>query len=229
MVVSGLSIGGFAIVGITLFVCVGGLLLWLLANKKKYSFVFLLYSTDLKSSNIIKAKIVKDKNNDKLRHFVFKENNSKLEVREPNGFFNGKPVREITFDNTGDYVYLSKQKSEGFVNYSMDPTDKNLYLHMMKDNANKYPLIDKSVMMAFAGLIIIGIFIVVGFIYVFASHVKMGAMLQDTASTIKDISSTNIGIADAQLRTSENLLLVASAQSNSTIKRDLGGTIISGD
>lgn len=219
-----LSGAGYIVVIATVFICLIGVLVWWLWNKNRYRFTFRLYSSDMKNSRLIKGKITVDESNKKYKYFTFKDNNTRLEILQPNHFEDGKPVRLITYDETGEYIYIKGESvdNESYLKYSLKPEHKTLYLQMLKDNANKHPLFDKGMLLAFAGLIIIGIFLTVGFIYTFASNVKQGDQLVELSKENNKLGSVISSTAKSIEVSTNNIYMATSLLYNGTINRPLG-------
>lgn len=228
--VSLLSGSGYLIVFGTVILLVGATFFYLWYQKNQYRHVFRLYSKDLQSSRLIKARIKTDESNKKYQYFYFKENNSRLEIQAPNHTENGKPVRLITYLDTGDFIYLKNPvlNDSEELEYALKPTHKTLYLQMLKDNQNKYPLFNKALMLSYGALVIIGIFIVVGFIYTFASNVEQGEQLIELGKANQEIVS-GINTASNNLVVSSNSIYSAvSLLYNGTISRPLSPQTVGG-
>jgi len=215
---------GYLMVLGTIILLVGGTIFYVMWNKSRFRHVFRLYSTDLQSSRLIKARIKTDSTNKKYQYFFFKENNSRLEILAPHHTENGKPVRLITYDDTGDFVYLMKPTvdREKHLEYSLKPTHKTLYLQMLKDNQSKYPLLNKGLMLSYGALIIVGLMIVVGFIYTFATNVKQADQLVELSKTHQEMMSESNKISNNLVTSSNSIYSAVSLLYNGTIQRPLG-------
>lgn len=216
---------GYLIVIGAVVLCFGGLAFYLIWQKNRYRHFFRLFSIDMMTSRIIKARIKTDESNKKYQYFYFRENNTRLEIQAPHHTESGKPIRWITYDDTGDFVYINKPTvdREKHLEYSLKPTHKTLYLQMLKDNQSKYPLLNKGLMLSYGALIIVGLLIVVGFIYTFATNVKQAEQLVELSKTHSEMLSEQTGIAKAMVTSSNSIYSAVSLLYNGTINRPLGG------
>lgn len=219
---------GFAIViGVVVLCGIGGILYWVFL-KGQYKHRFRLYSADMKNSRLIKGKIKTDKSNKKYKYFSFQENGSVLEIQEPSFWEDGKPVRYITYDDNGEFIYIKKaslDKSE--LKHTLKPTHKTVFLQMLKDNQVKYPLLDKTIMATWGAIIIVALLIVVGFIYTFASNIKQAEQLIELAKVNGEFSKEMSEASGAMVTSSNSIYSAVSLLYNGTINRPLaaaGGT-----
>ena len=220
---------GYIIVIGTVLLCCGGVFLWWLYKKNQYKFSFRLWSLDMKNSRLIKGRIKTDESNKKYQYYAFKENNTRLDINEPTHWEDGKPLRHITYTSTGDYVYLDNlgiDKTE--LKFQLKPTHKTLYLQMLKDNANKFPLLNKALMFSMGAIILVGLFIMVGFIYTFASNVKQGQQITDLAKVNLEITNAQGSISNSMVTSSNNIYSAVSLLYNGTITRPLEPTALEG-
>jgi hypothetical protein len=214
---------GYAIVLGTVVLCIGGYLFYRLWQKNRYRHQFRLYSTDLSNSRLIKARIKTDESNKKYQYFYFKENNSRLEIQSPNGSEEGRPIRNITYSDTGDFIYLNKPvlNKDKALEYELKPTHKTLYLQMLKDNQNKYPLLNKALMASFGAIVVVGLMIVVGFIYTFASNIEQGKQLVDLSATNNEVMGQMNNVANSLVESSNAIYSATSLLYNGTLVRPL--------
>lgn len=225
MAIDLLSGTGYLLVIGAVILCIGGLGIYLLWRKSQYRHVFRLFNTDLTSSRIIKARIKTDESNKKYQYYHFKENNTRLSIESPNNTEEGKPIRYITYDENGDFIYLSTPKlnKDHYIEYSLKPTHKTLYLQMLKDNQSKYPLFNKALMLSYGALILIGLMIVVGFIYTFATNVKQGNQLVELSQQNQEVVNSMNGISKSLVDSSNSIYAAVSLLYNGTINRPLQG------
>lgn len=218
-----LSASGYILVLATVLGCVAAVLLWWLYNKNRFRFDFELYSRDMKSSTSVKGRIKTDESNKKYRYFAFKNTDSRLEIKEPDFFKNGKPIRRITYDTTGEYIYVEgvEVDNKDYLKYRLKPEHKTLYLQGLKDYANKYSLVNKAMLVTFAGIIILGVFLTVGFIYTFASNIKQGEQLMSISKTNGEVVD-GIGTSVKGIEAASNTIYQAiSYMYNGTLTRSL--------
>ena len=214
---------GYLIVIGAVVLCFAGLGFYLMWKKNQYRFSFRLWSSDMKNSRLIKGRIKTDDSNKKYQYFAFKDNNTRLEITSPTTFENGKPVRQITYSDTGDYTYiegvsLDKTKT---LNFELKPTHKTLYLQMLKDNQTKYPLLNKGLMLSYGALIIVGLLIVVGFIYTFATNVRQADQLIQLSNKNSEVIEAMEVTARSLVESSNAIYSATSLLYNGSINRPL--------
>ena len=99
---------GILVPAVVVFFMTLGVIVWRLNVRKKYRFVFRVWSKDLSTSRLVKARITIDKENKNMRHFTFGDiNPSMLVLRDPVTYSNGVAERWVIVDENGDYQYLS--------------------------------------------------------------------------------------------------------------------------
>jgi uncharacterized membrane protein YciS (DUF1049 family) len=194
------------ILGIVLlvFLVVGGIILyyfWKRSAGKKYD--FLLYSSDAKTITIVKADVsVNPENvNDKL--FTFANNTSKLEIRKPSRFIDGKPYREITFDNEGKYCYLTQTSfDEKKLEMSLQPEEKQIALFRLKESQERYknPMEKLTAITLIAGFIMC-LIIIGGVLF---CTIKFSSQI----GTIAEIAKDNKAVSEMNGQTMNKMVLI---------------------
>ena len=242
------SIFGFLIVGFVLLLGIGGVGFYLLYRRSNFKHVFRVWSRDLSSSVIVRAKIEVDKENKSSRIFVFKDNPSRLILRDPQHWNNGKPERWVVPDESGEYQYLSPSSKVLLAREVVDPTtnkstvkaiddarymqtrlhpvDKQLALEAMRNNQKRYETTDKAGIITFMSLIVLAAIIMIAGIYIFSVATKNIVALGDSASDLKDMASiqgsNTIKIVESMRDVTNNLgYIVGQLSGNNTVYRPL--------
>jgi len=237
-----------AIVFGLLFVGGGGF--YLLIRNKTYRHKFRVWSRDLANSYIVKAKISVDKENSRNRVFVFKNNPTVLVMRDATHYFNGKPERWVTPDESGEFKYLSpssrpllsKEVVDPTTNKSvvkavddarylqtrMHPTNKQLMAEQMRNNMKRYQVTDKTALAAFMGLLALAAILGILLIYSSGVLVKNAKAVGETMNTFKttmaDHDANTLRIVEAMKETTNNLgYIYAQLNGNNTVYRPVVG------
>lgn len=174
--VGGVSLTLLVLGGIALFV------LWKYSGKKHK---FLLYSKDGLNVSIVGASIRANKDNKSDRKFYFPDNQYELEIRKPTRFMNGKPYREITYDQEGKYCYLEGTTfNEDKLNLTLKPEEKQIALFRLKEYQERYKdPIDKMGAISMIMQLIMVFIIAGGCIFCF---VKTGTMLNTISEVVQE-------------------------------------------
>lgn len=154
------------IIGVVVLGAVVGLLAYL-KNKNEYRFKFVLHSRDGHNAEVVKAKITKNPNNKKMEFFTFKNNTSSLSVQQPSRHMDGKAIRDITYDTTGAYVYLTSFAIDdtNSLKKSLNPLQKSLSLYQFQENQRKHPVLDKVGITQIVASVIMVVIVMIGVIY----------------------------------------------------------------
>ena len=161
------------IVAVGILSVLGGLVWWFL-TKNTYKFLFKLTSRDGRVERTVKAKMINDPDNKRIKKFQFKDNPTLLPVREPDAHFNGKAMRRITYNVEGEYVYLKgyKVNEDNYIKSSLEPTPKALALYQMQANQRRNPIVDKAQTFAFISSIIMLILVLGATVYLSYTFAK---------------------------------------------------------
>lgn len=173
------------IVGVFLLSSIGGFIWWYLA-RNTYKYIFELISRDGKNTTSLKAKLVRDPDNNKIKKFAFKSNNTLLSVREPHGHKDGKAVRRITYNMEGEYVYIKgyEVNEKEYLSLSLDPQAKELALYQYQTNQRRNPILDKMSIFTFLSSVIM-LFLMLG------ATVYMGITYSKTSKDMVLIGQEN--------------------------------------
>jgi hypothetical protein len=171
--------------GIVLFLGIVAGVIWYGITRAKWKYNFELTTRDGKNSRLIKAKITSDPDNPKIQRFAFKENSSLLMIKEPDGSFEGKPIRRITYNSEGKYVYLTGYSVDehNYLKMSLKPEARELALYQYQANQRRNPVLDKLQM----ATLITG---VVLFILILGSIVFMSIKFYKASDNVVEISSS---------------------------------------
>ena len=245
------SIFGFLIVGFVLLLGIGGLGFYLLYRRSNYKHNFRVWSRDLSSSQVVRAKIEVDKENKSNRVFVFRDNPSILILRDPQHWSKGKPERWVIPDESGEFQYLSpcskvllsKEVVDKTTNKSvvkaiddarymqtrLHPIDKQLALEAMRNNQKRYELTDKAGIITFMSLIVLSAIIMIGGIYIFTVATKNIVALGDSATDLKATATINgantILIVEGMSEVTSNLgYVIGQLKGDTTLYRPIGSS-----
>jgi len=124
-------------IGASFFLGVVGVgALFFFKGSKKHEFLY--YSLDGMNIKKILAKVKQDATNTQKTVFKF-ENGNELTQRNPTAFLNGKPFREVTQDDNGEYVYIKRgfDKTK-YLALALMPEEKSIALNRYKENQKSY-------------------------------------------------------------------------------------------
>jgi hypothetical protein len=160
-------------------------------TKAKWKYNFLLTTRDGKNARILKAKIVADPDNNKIRKFAFKDNDTLLTVREPTGSWEGKPTRKITYNSEGKYTYLKGYAidEKDYLSISLKPEARELALYQYQANQRRNPVMDKLQL----ATLITGIVL---FILIAGSVIFMSVKFYKASDNIVEVSKSNAIVTD---------------------------------
>lgn len=185
---------------------VGGLIWWL--NSKSWNIRFhLVTSQGLKE---VKGKRITSKTNKSQRFFVFKNNTTKLHIKEPNGYYNGKPTRFITYSPNGDYVYLESFEPDknNYLKYSLEPEERELSLWRFQENQKSYGSVDKMAIASLFTNIALVVIIAIAVIYSVISFTKNADTFAEIAKNNRETVSEMNGQITAIERISEYQMII---------------------
>ena len=201
----------------TLMLIVGGVIIvvpsvgiWLFFRiRKGKAYDFRLHSRDGKTITSIKGFVKIDPKNKSNKRFFFKENDSSLEIREPSSFIDGKPSRDITYNNEGGFVYLEEiVLNTDKLEYALTPEEKQIALFRLRSFENRYEsqLSKTQAVMLIANFILI-LLLLIGSIY---AAVTSGETVKNSLVIVKELDST-ISKLDETAKTN---LLISEQQTN---------------
>lgn len=237
MVNLGLIIG----LGIVGFIIVIGTI-YLVLKRQSYKFNFLLFSRDGKHVRLLKAKIVVDKLNKKVKKFRFKGSDRTVSVREPTTTWDGRPARQITIDDAGEYVYISDSyisetgvitKGEDgkeingsgtkstFKVQEMTPEERELIARQINDNKNQFGVINKSQLFSLFGMIAFGVLFIIGCAVVMINMNKLPGAILEVTGELKETTDNLVKANEIQQQTISALVEYAQATNSSGIVREL--------
>lgn len=243
-----INIGIIIAVGLVFFLSLGGLVWWI-ASKSKYRFIFWVWSKDLSSHVTIKAKLAVDPDNKSNRVFRFKNNPSILIMRDPQHWDKNKPVRWVVPDETGEYQYISpvnkllkysdvSEKGEPilkpiddarYIKTRLHPVDKQLYCEQIRNNQKRYENKDPVQLATILGLIGLAAVLIIGMIYGIGIQVKNGNAVAENSKVLKDSSAAHdaasLKIVESMRETTNNLAYIYGQiyDSNVSVVRPVGG------
>ena len=226
-----ISVGVITVI-VVLFFGLSGVTIWYFNRRSKFRFSFRVWSKDLISSRVVKARITVDKENKNKRSFTFKDNPSILVMRDPSHWSNGRSERWVLADESGEYQYINPvgklltYKDQVLENGEMNtkikpvddvlylqtrlkPTNKMLALEQMRNNQKRYDGANGAVAAVVFGAIMLGILIAVGNIYATGTMIKHSDVINDNVNVMKDIqegySSFMIDFSEVMETTTLNL------------------------
>lgn len=228
-----------------------GVVIWYFNRRSKFRFHFRVWSKDLTSSRLVKARITVDKENKNMRNFTFGDNPSSLVMRDPAHWNNGRSERWVISDESGEYQYLSPASrplvssevvtvdgkpvksvkaidDARYLQARLHPTNRMLALEQMRNNQKRYDD-NKSTGAGFVfGAILLGIIVAVGIIYGMTTLVKHSDSINDNIHTMQETSgamgSSLLDFAEIMQQTSANLGYIYGQLNNGTnITRTVGG------
>lgn len=204
---------------------ISGAVLWFLWKRSRNKHKFLLYSKDGLNVRVIGANIKVNKENKADKMFDFPDGNCQLPIDKPTRFLDGKPYREITYDQEGNYCYLKGTTfDENKLNLTLHPDEKQIALFRLKEYQERYKdPVDKFQAISMIMQLIMVFIIAGGCIFCF---VKAGTMLDTIAEVVKE-TNKNAEIAGAttakQLQIMEQMAAMqgATIAPNGSITRQL--------
>lgn len=230
---------------------VGGTGFYFLVQSRKYKIVFRVWSRDLANSYLTKARIQVDKENKRNKVFVFKNNSTVLTMREAKHWENGKPIRWVTPDESGEFKYLSPasrpllskeviDSSTGtstvkavddarYLQTRMHPEDKQLMAEQMRNNMTRYQITDKAALASFMSLLALAAILGILLIYSAGVLVKNAKAVGETMSTFKETMASHdantLKILESMRDVTNNLGYIYSQlnDDNVTVFRPVGG------
>lgn len=186
-------------------------------SNKKYP--FLLYSDDGSVVRTITGKVKIDKNNNSKKCFVFEDNDTKLPVKKPTVFINGKPHRQITIGERGEYVYLEKTKIDrsSYLSSALSSEDVAVATSLILENNREFdnPM-QKTTAALVIGMAVIALLIMIGNVYV---TITMVSNSDNLVASAKEISEGVKGLKDASMINAEV------AETNAAIAAALTGEL----
>lgn len=187
--------------GIVGAVVIGLIILFFFINRSQYKYRFKIHSRDLKNVTNVKARIVTKEEDKRVRKFQIKGSNQFLDLHDPTTYVDGKPVRDITIDEGGVYVYINKSTLDDslYKTSSVEPVERSLIISQLADNQKKNPTTDKTALIAQVSLIIVAIIVVIGIIVVVTKFAKMGDTLIDLSKEQKEVSANALKIEQLRL------------------------------
>lgn len=166
----------FVIVGIIMFVLVA-VVVWIFFFRKKKQYPFLLYSRDLQRRRVIHAQLKVDPENKENKVFTFAGVDTRLALKEPTCFQDGQGYREVMQNKDGGYSYIQgcKLDEEDYIELSLQPDEKALALHRIKEYNVRYqhPMSKSQAAMLITGFILV-IILVIGIVYCTIAYVGAG-------------------------------------------------------
>jgi len=226
---------GLIIAGVfLLFVIVGGIA-WYAIVRGKFRFDFRVWSKDLKSSYLAKARISIDKENKNNRLFTFKNNPSRLIMRDPVHWAKGKPERWVIADESGEYQYLAPDKTNPiddkvYMSTRMHPVDKQLAIEGIRNAQKRYETDSKVGLVAFMSLIALCAVLIIGMIYGIGVLTKNANAVGDNSRILKDMQvshdANTIRILESMQIVTNNLAYIygqINGDSNVSIVVPIGG------
>jgi hypothetical protein len=190
------------------FLTIAGLIIWWYITKNQYRYRFKVISRDGKSVRTTKAKLVRDPDNSRINRFSFKENPVLLEVREPDAHEDGHPIRRLTFNVEGKYVYLQgyKVNEDEYLQASLKPEAKELALYQFQANQRRNPLVDKTQMAMLVSGVILFLLIMGMTIFVTVKFLKAAdTVVEITRSLQQSVDGMN-SYADVLLESNKIFL-----------------------
>lgn len=213
------------IVGVGAFILIAGGtgLLLFFRNQAKKRFPFMVYSKDGKTRYTIFGTIKKDPENPYDQKFFF-DKYPPIKVSEPSAFVDGKPIREVTFNDLGELSYIDTNlKDDKYKTHNITPEEKQLALNKYKEARRRF----ENTMNKYQAAVVIGAFLLIlvlilGIIYASVSYANAAKSMGEVAKENSKVSNDLKQIAETNKEVSEQLLKVSAALTSGTnITRNL--------
>ena len=187
-----------SIIGVVVIILV---VLFVLLARSQYKYNFKIHSRDLKNTINTKARIVTKEEDKRVRKFQVKGNDQYLDLHDPTTYEDGKPVRDITIDEGGLYVYIEKSTldDKAYKTSSVEPVERSLIISQLADNQKKNPVSDKTALIAQIAWIVLAVAALIGIIFVITKFSKMGDTLIDLSKEQKEVSANALKIEQLRL------------------------------
>lgn len=202
-----------AIVG-ALFIAAIGFMLWAYIFRKRKNYPFLLYSRNCKDRRVIYAALKVDPNNKENKLFAFPGVDTRLALREPTCFQDGKGYREIIQNKAGGYSYIkgAKLDEKEYIQLSLNADEKALALHRLKENEARYqnPMGKMQAAVLITGFIMI-ILLSIGIIYSTIAYVGAGKHVVKVVETNNKMQTTQTAQLDRMAVITEQLTAITGA------------------
>lgn len=230
------------IVGFVVLLAIGLYIFMRMSKKKSFRYPFLLSTRDCKHYTLLFARIITDDKNNKIKKFMFADEKT-IDISQPTTTYNGKPCRQITYNDSGEYVYISdsyvsskgiatvdKEGNPIIISGSVDksyhlqeisPQERELIARQIEDNHREYNVLDRAELFQMVGKIIFGVLIMIGIVYMVIQFAKT----TDTIAELQVVNGVNLetmnSIMKYQSQVMEYLLLIDQQNLNGSILRTL--------
>lgn len=196
---------------VVFFLAIVGGIIWYGMTKAKWKYNFLLTTRDGKNGRLVKAKIIQDADNPKIRKFAFKDSDNTLMIQEPNGSFEGKPVRKITYNSEGKYVYLKGYSvdEKDYLSISLKPEARELALYQYQANQRRNPVMDKLQLATLVTGIILFIIILGSIIFMSVKFYKASDNIVEVSKSVQ-LSTDNLLKSMEVRKQGDEIILAAS-------------------
>lgn len=233
---------GIIIAVVLLLVLVGGTGIYFLSRRSKYKYLFWVWSPDLSTHKEVKAKLLIDKNNVNHRYFGFKDNPSRLVMRDPQHWSGSRPVRWVILDENGEYQYISpvnkllKVKSgdelkpiddSRYLQTRIYPVERSLALEQLRNTQDRYTKPESVSLATMVSLVALAAVLIIGTIYGIGVFTKSSGEIADVVDTVSKMQSAHnansLKILESMQLLTENLALMHYQLGNSSFTRSVGG------
>ena len=196
---------------VIIFLSIIGGVIWYSMTKAKWKYNFLLTTRDGKNGRLLKAKKIRDPDNPKIVKFAFKDSDNTLMIQEPNGSWEGKPVRKITYNSEGKYTYLKGYSvdEKDYLNISLKPEARELALYQYQANQRRNPVTDKLQLATLITGIILFILILGSIIFMSVKFYKSSDNIVEVSKSL-EIATGNMKSYTDALMESNKIFLAAS-------------------
>lgn len=193
------------------FISIAGVIIYFYIEKNKYKYRFKIISRDGKSVRTTKAKLVPDPDNPRINRFSFKENPVLLPVREPDAHEDGHPIRRLTFNVEGKYVYLEgyKVNEAEYLQASLTPEAKELSLYQFQANQRRNPIVDKTQLATLISMVILLVLIIGMTVFITFKFLKSAETVVEIVQSNKEAIGTLQSYGELKLE-SDKIFLAAS-------------------
>lgn len=218
------STGGMSIIlGLIGFFLVFGLIAWVgwYFFKKKYVFKYkFLVINALGNMNVKKGRITVNKQ--KVEVFELEGLTDKyLEIKEPNMYYNGSPMRVVAYDGMGQIAWCDKLKfdKEQYLKVALTPPERQMSAQTAIEAGQKYGRMPTEYKVAIGFSIAVIFIMVIGMYAVGKLTVEITEQASISATNMIKVADKQTGMINAVERhglAMENLLKYLSKDQNIT-------------
>jgi hypothetical protein len=186
-------------------------------NRKKSKVAFIFYSKDGRSRNIIYGKVVTSTENSSEQMFYLPKYKTKLNIRQPTCYIEGRPFREIGYDSKGEINYIEVAKegidNKSYLDLGLTPEEKIVSLQRYKDNRRRYEQnLNKWQTISSIIFIIIMILAIIGVIVMTIQMKKIATENVEAAKIYKEIEQSKAKDIEVLNKIAEYQLQVMSSE-----------------